>query len=201
VVHERHLLGARQAQRLLIAMKNIKGVTLIELMITIIVLGVLVFLALPSYTIWMQNTQIRTAGEGILSGLMLARSEAVRRNTSIELRMNAASGWTAIVSGTGEVIQSRTAEEGTAHAVVTITPAGADRVTFSGLGRVALNDDGSASITAIKVDSNRIPAAESRELCVMVNATGLTRMCDPQVAGTDTRACVPTQPPPPAGCL
>jgi len=178
--------------------KNIRGVTLIELMITIVVLGILVFFALPSYTIWIQNTQIRTAGEAILSGFTLARSEAVRRNTSVELRMNAASGWTATVVGTGEVIQTRTAEEGTATAVVTITPAGSDRITFSGLGRVTLNDDGSVPITEVKVDSTRIPAAESREMCVMVNATGLTRMCDPQVAAGDTRACVPAVP---AGCL
>ncbi|MDH3287135.1 MAG: GspH/FimT family pseudopilin [Betaproteobacteria bacterium] len=188
-------------------MKNIKGVTFIELMVTLVVLGVLVFLALPSYTIWMQNTQIRTAGEGILSGLTLARTEAARRNTSVELRMDAASGWTVCTpncpaSGPpiapAALIQSRTAQEGTAHAVVTITPGGADRVTFSGLGRVGLNSDGSAPITAIKVDSTRIPTAESRELCVMVNATGLTRMCDPQVAAGDTRACVPAVP---AGCL
>jgi type IV fimbrial biogenesis protein FimT len=169
--------------------KTSKGVTLIELMITLVVLGVLVFLALPSYTIWIQNTQIRTAGEAILSGLTLARSEAVRRNTSVEIRIDAGSGWTATVVASGEVVQSRTAEEGTAAATVTITPAGSDRVTFSGFGRVTINADGTSPITEIKVDSTRIPAAESRELCVMVNATGLTRMCDPQVAVGDTRSC------------
>ena len=177
---------------------TIKGVTLIELMVTLVVLGILAFLALPSYTIWIQNTEIRTAGEGILSGFMLARSEAVRRNTSVELRMDGGAGWTARIGTTGEVIQTRTAQEGTAHAVVTITPAGSDRITFSGLGRVTTNDDGSVPITEVKVDSSAIPAAESRELCVMVNATGLTRMCDPQVTAGDTRACVPAVP---AGCL
>ena len=169
--------------------KHSKGVTLIELMIALVVLGILVFLALPSYRDWIQNTQIRTAGEAILSGLTLARGEAVRRNTSVELRMDAASGWTASVPATGEVIQTRTAQEGTTTAVVTITPAGSDRVTFSGLGRVTINADGSVPFTEIKVDSSGIDAAKSRELCVMVNATGLTRMCDPQVAAGDTRSC------------
>lgn len=189
------------------AMNNIRGVTLIELMITLVVLGVLVFLALPSYTIWMQNTQIRTAGEGILSGLMLARAEAARRNTSVELRMDAASGWTLCATNCpasglpiapNVLIQSRTAQEGTATAVVTILPVGADRITFSGLGRVTSNNDGSPSITEIKVDSTRIDAAQTRELCVMANSTGLVRMCDPQVVAPDTRACAPAVP---AGCL
>jgi len=180
------------------SMKNIKGFTLIELMVTLVVLGVLVFLALPTYTIWLQNTQIRTAGEAILSGMTLARSEAARRNTSVELRMDAGSGWTVSISSTGEVIQTRTAQEGTSTAVVTIKPDGADRITFSGLGRVATNADGSNSITEVKVNSTRIPAADSRPMCVMVTVTGATRMCDPKVAAGDTRACVPAVP---AGCM
>jgi type IV fimbrial biogenesis protein FimT len=183
--------------------QSLKGFTLIELMITLVVLGIMAFLALPSYTAWIQNTEIRTAGEGILSGLTFARSEAVRRNTSVELRMDGGAGWTASLSTTGEVIQTRTAQEGTSHAVVTITPVGSDRVTFSGLGRVTTNDDGSVAITAVKVDSNAIPADQSRELCVTVNATGLARMCDPNPTLTvgDTRACVPADPTTkPAGC-
>ena len=177
--------------------------SLTELMVTLVVLGVLVFLALPSYTIWMQNTQIRTAGEAILSGLTLARSEAARRNTSVELRMETGSGWSARISATGEVIQSRPAEEGTSSATVTITPAGSNRVTFNGLGRVTFNNDGSVPFTEIKIDSTRIDPNDSRELCVMVNATGLVRMCDPNPALPvgDTRACVPANPTTkPAGC-
>lgn len=179
---------------------RLAGFTLIELMITLVVLAIMILIGLPSFTIWIQNTQIRTAGEGIMSGLQLARSEAVRRNTSVELRMNAASGWTVTVLGTVpvEVVQTRVAEEGSGTAMVTVSPAGATKVTFGGFGRVVANDDGTAAITEIKIDSNRIPAAESRELCVTVSGAGVVRMCDPQVAAGDTRACVPAVPP---GCL
>lgn len=179
------------------ATKVAMGVTLIELLITVVVLSILLFLALPSFTIWMQNTQIRTAAEGILSGLQLARTEAVRRNISVELRMDTASGWTVSVPGTGEVVQTRSEQEGSVHAVVTIAPGGASRVTFGGLGRVVANGDGSAPITEIKVDSGQIPAAESRELCLTVSAAGVVRMCDPQVGAGDPRACLPAVP---AGC-
>jgi type IV fimbrial biogenesis protein FimT len=179
-------------------MNKLRGATLIELVITIVVLSILLFAALPSFTVWLQNTQIRTAAEGILSGLQLARTESVRRNERVELRMDAGSGWTVSVVASGEVVQSRVADEGSSHAVVTIAPAGATRVTFGGLGRVVPNSDGSPSITEIKVDSNRIPATESREMCVTVSAAGVVRMCDPQVAAGDPRACVPAVP---AGCL
>lgn len=173
------------------------GFTLIELVITIAIAAILIFAALPSFTAWIQNTQIRTAGEGILSGLQLARTEALRRNTNVELRMDAASGWTVSLPGTGEVVQTRIAQEGSTNATVIASPAGADKVTFSGFGRVTGNNDGTAVITDIRIDNLTIPAADRRRLCIVVSGAGVVRLCDPQVAAGDPRACVPV----PAGCV
>jgi type IV fimbrial biogenesis protein FimT len=184
-------------------MKSSAGFTLIELMIVIVILAIMLLIALPNFAIWMQNTQIRTAGEAVLNGMQLARGEAIRRNVNVEMRMDASSGWTARVAGTGEVIQSRLAGEGSAAALVTITPAGAKTVTFNSFGSVATNADGTATLTEIKIDSASIPAADSRELCVLVRAGGNVRLCDPQVPATDTRTCIPPLPAPqavPPGC-
>ena len=174
------------------------GFTLIELMLVIVILSIMLLIALPNFAIWIQNTQIRTAGEAILNGMQLARAEAIRRNVNIELRMDVSSGWTARVPGTGEVIQSRLAGEGSAASLVTITPNGAKTVTFNSFGSVATNADGTAPLTEIKIDSAQIAAADSRELCILVRAGGNVRLCDPQVAVTDTRSCGAAVP---AGCL
>ena len=182
---------------MLVAMKS-AGFTLIELMITIVILAILLYVALPNFAVWMQNTQIRTAGEAILNGMQLARTEAIRRNVNVELRMDVSSGWTARVAGTGEVIQSRLAGEGSATAMITVTPAGTTTVTFNSFGSVGTNADGTAAVTEIKIDSVAISAADSRELCILVRAGGNVRMCDPQVAVTDTRTCGAAVP---AGCL
>ncbi len=192
------LLGAPQGRHVLTAVKKALGVTLIEMMIAIAVFAILILAALPSFTAWIQNTQIRTAAEAILNGLQLARVEAVRRNTSVELQMNAGSGWTVTVVPTGEVVQTRLAEEGSQTAQVTIKPDGANKVTFGGLGQVATNNNASETITEIKIDTDKIPASETRELCVTVSSGGVTRLCDPQAPAGDTRACVPAVPP---GCL
>lgn len=173
------------------------GVNLIELMIGLAVLAILILVALPSYTVWIQNTQIRTAAEGLLAGLDLARAEAIRRNTNVELQMNSGSSWTVRVVSGGQVIQRRE-EEGSGGAVVTVTPAGSTKVTFNGFGRVTANEDGTLPITEVKVDSDKIAPADSRELCVMIGSSGLVRLCDPQVAAPDPRACTPAVP---AGCL
>ncbi|MBI2509431.1 MAG: prepilin-type N-terminal cleavage/methylation domain-containing protein, partial [Betaproteobacteria bacterium] len=65
------------------APRNAMGFTLIELMVGIAIVGILIMIALPNFTIWIQNTQIRAGAEGILSGLQLARTEAVRRNADL----------------------------------------------------------------------------------------------------------------------
>ena len=178
--------------------KATSGFTLVEMMIAIAIFALLVLAALPEVRTWVQNTQIRTAAEGILNGLQLARTEAVRRNTDMELEMIGVSGWNAKVASSGQIVQSRPSGEGSGSAVLVIKPDGAAKVTFNGLGRLVSNGDGTASITEIKVDSTAISAASTRELCVTVSSGGAIRLCDPQVAAGDTRACLPSVP---AGCL
>ena len=63
------------------------GVTLIELMITITVFGIAISLGAPAYTEWIQNTQIRTAAESVLSGLQLARAEGLKRNATVRFQL------------------------------------------------------------------------------------------------------------------
>jgi len=62
------------------------GFSLIELMITLVVLGLLITLGAPSISEWLQNQQIRAAAEATLNGLQVARSEAVARNTSVSFQ-------------------------------------------------------------------------------------------------------------------
>ena len=174
------------------------GFTLIELVTVVTILSIMLFLALPNFNVWLQNTQIRTAGEAILNGLQLARAEAVRRNVNVELRMDLSSGWTARLPDTGEVIQTRLAGEGSSAALVTITPLGANTVTFNSLGTIAANANGSNPVSEFKIDSISLAATDSRELCILIRTGGNIRMCDPQVASTDTRSCGAAIP---AGCL
>ncbi len=167
-----------------------KGVSLIELMIGLVILGILLMVGLPSYSAWIQNTQIRTAAESILNGMQLARAEAVRRNANVQLVFGAASSWTVSVPG-GAQIQTRTSDEGSKNVTVAMTPAGATTVTFNALGKVVANADASASITQVAVDVPVaiLSAAESRDLRIVVSAGGNIRMCDPNVAAPDSRSC------------
>ena len=46
-----------------------RGVTIIEMMIAISIISILMLLALPSMSTWLNNAQIRTAGETLLDGI------------------------------------------------------------------------------------------------------------------------------------
>lgn len=56
------------------------GFTLVELMVTIAILAVLVAAAAPSFMETIRTTRLQTQSNALFTALMLARSEAVKRN-------------------------------------------------------------------------------------------------------------------------
>lgn len=68
-------------------MKAIRGFSLVELIIGMLILSVLLALALPTFTDWLRNARVRTAAEAVLNGLQLARIEAVRRNAQVRFSL------------------------------------------------------------------------------------------------------------------
>lgn len=188
---------------------RMSGVSLIESMITITILGILVALAMPMVGDWLMNTRLRNAAESIQNGLQMARTEAVRCNVPVEFVLDPAydSSWTiqfaypalptpcrnAIPVAQWPTVQSRPAEEGSVNALIAPTPANATTVTFDGLGRrVAANADASAVMTRICVDLQpaALNASRTRDLELNIEIGGGVRMCDPKVSDVnDTRFC------------
>jgi len=50
-----------------------RGLNIVEIMISLVVLGVLIGLGAPGFAEWLQNQQIRAAAEATLNGLQVAR--------------------------------------------------------------------------------------------------------------------------------
>lgn len=185
------------------------GVTLIELMISIVLLSLLVSFALPSFSTWIQNAQIRTSAESIQNGLNLVRTEAVRRNALTSLvftntlptvgNINSivadknGSNWVArVLPAEGEFtaedfIQGRSGMDGSpnvaVNAVVDASDAPQATITFNSLGRVSPAPE---SDITIEVTNS---AGGTRPLTVLVTQGGQIRICDPALPATNVQSC------------
>ena len=192
-------------------MLNRRGFTLIELMVTLAVFAILIMMALPSFSAWMNNMRIRGAAEAVQNGLHLARTTAIAHNTQVmfvfptpgsldylvyELVSPGALpvSWTAPASTDINMVQQYNQAEGASNTAVTIggpDPA-AYMVTFGSLGQVLGNPDGSTSLTKIGVDSATSSGQPGiRPLNVLIFAGGATKACDPdsKILNTDSRFC------------
>jgi type IV fimbrial biogenesis protein FimT len=179
------MLNRRRSQR---------GFTLIEIMISLTVLGILLMVALPSFGTWLQNQQLRAASEATLNGLQVARAAAIQRNLLVQFRSSPpGTGWSVTEAGTVNVVQSRSPDEGSPNAVLTVTPAVATTVTFAPLGNVVANIDATPTMTQFDVSNpaggSCQPGGPMRCLRVTISGGGSLRMCDPIVGVTDPRAC------------
>lgn len=95
--------------------KSRRGFSLVELVIAVAIMGVLLSLAAPSFSAYLRNVKLRSAAEMFAAGVQLARSEAVRMNTSVEFLLTAndplaANVATATASATGVNWMVRTAD-------------------------------------------------------------------------------------------
>ncbi len=186
-----------------------RGFTLIELMLVIAVMGVLLAVGLPQYSIWMQNLRIRGAAESVQGGLQLARATAIARNTQAILVFRPASlsyfvytvpnpgtppdDWQdpdAGPAGAVDMVRRHNQADDSSSASATMTPGGAYMVTFSSLGQVVANADASLPLTQVNITSAASTDLAVRPLRVVINPGGSTRACDPAVSDpADPRHC------------
>lgn len=84
--------------------RKYRGFTLIELMVTVLILGILSSIAMPAFSSFVASQRIKTASFDVMSSMVLARSEALKRNANVTVLpttgSNWASGWSVRVGGT-----------------------------------------------------------------------------------------------------
>jgi type IV fimbrial biogenesis protein FimT len=192
------------------------GVSLIEVMIGIGILAMLMALGVPQYGIFLANARLKATADTLVSGLSLARAEAVKRNARVEMVLTDDDPEEAVVNGlnatlngpnwmvrqwvpsTGvySFIEGKLGGEGSGSAGGRITATGAT-ASFNGFGGLT-----SGGAITYNIDNpsggacDQAPPATRgpmRCLRVIVSPGGQIRTCDPAVdpvaTPTDTRAC------------
>jgi type IV fimbrial biogenesis protein FimT len=185
--------------------RNQRGGTIVEVAVVLTIAAIIYSRGVPLFSVWVANTQTRTAAESFLNATQLARAEAIRRNRAVQLTFDPANAtaWTVgcavpVDAGTvgvdepGDcpgVIQARPATEASDVPQLNPDPVDAFMITYDSLGRVAPNLDGSPTATRIDITNPILATADRRDLRVVFGPAGDVRMCDPRVATTDPRGC------------
>ncbi|MDO8464628.1 MAG: GspH/FimT family pseudopilin [Gallionella sp.] len=198
------MLNCRHSQR---------GVSMIELLIGLVIIGILAAIGVPALGSWIQNGQIRVTAEAIQNGLQLARAEAVHRNTSVRFQLTTTTDNACALSTTNSnwvislddptgacastpsdtvaprIIQIRPSSEGSRNAVVGTTVQ--STFIFNGLGRLTTAADTIAvsNPTGGACATIAAPNGPMRCLNVAVTTGGQIRMCNPAKASTDPQGC------------
>lgn len=176
--------------------RGFSGFTLIELMITLAILGLLVMMVLPSFGRWMANVKVRTEAESLQNGLRLAQLEAAKRNASVTMTLTSDSspncsstasdtGINWVICAGGNIIQTYIGNPNAGAAVTSDF----GTISFDGLGRTNLGEAGAIDVNSSAGACETSSASGIRCLRILVSTGGKVRMCDPLLSAGDPAAC------------
>ena len=166
------------------------GFTLIELMISLVILAILLSLGMPAFTGILESSRTKAAASGFAMGLQQARADAISRNTTVWFIPEPGfAGWvlnTANSLTTPAPFEAKPSNESSGDRVtVAIDPTTVTAVSFNSLGRATAGAPVNFNFSGPSGCSGEI-----RCLRVRVSAGGQVRVCDPAVTNTaDTRSC------------
>lgn len=137
------------------------GFTLIELMITIAIAGILATLAAPSFRDYVRTQRIKSASFELVAALTLTRSEALKRNSNVVMT-KASGGW-----------QNGWAITWTDPATSDVTTI-RSQAAYSGLN---ISDSAGASSVTFRTDGRLASAATNFTVDVNPSSTNITPRC------------------------
>ena len=170
------------------------GFTLIELMVSLTVLGVLAAIALPSFSEAFLSNRLASFSNSFVAGAHLARSEAIKRNASVTM-CRSSNGTSCATSGgwqQGWIIFSDSGAGGNAgndtvdsdETRVLYQQNLASDYSFTGSNSIVFQPTGLVATAASLTLCRQNPSPGSQERTIAVSATGRA-----SVATTRTGTC------------
>lgn len=161
-----------------------RGFTLIEMVVTIVVLGILLAIAVPPFMSLMDSIRVKRAGDAVSAFLVNAKSEAIKRNVTVRVIVQEAS------SGANWCLGMTTASTCDCMTQDACLIDGVERKIASTLYKnVSLDDpdDGHVfsfsplrgTVPVASVETVELESGNGIKLNVVVAITGRIRLCSP----------------------
>jgi type IV fimbrial biogenesis protein FimT len=182
------------------AARRSRGLTAIEILISITIIAILLSAALPNFASWQARVRVRNAAEAIYNGIQLARVEAVTRNARTRFTLQADGGWTVrcvtagIASGCNDtaVLHARSGAEGRGVETMNVNGAaasGTSTLDFNAIGRPDTSMTGWISAVDVAAPTAVDAVNEMRAYRVQVTPFGRIRLCQPFAASGSVTRC------------
>lgn len=143
--------------------RRIAGFTLVEIMVVLTILGVMMGIGIPSFRNFIGSQRAKSASYELVTALMLARSEAIKRNGDVTITPPTASTWTSgwtVANSAGTALQ---VQDEFTNITISTNPSPLATVTFKGTGRPTASAKwqiASATTTrCVKLDTSGMPSA------------------------------------------
>ncbi|WP_084614950.1 pilus assembly FimT family protein [Pseudomonas batumici] len=161
-------------------MNRQRGVTLLETMVAIAIMGIVIAWGIPSLSDVISNNTVKSTADVVFSALQEARSEALKRNTAVSATITA----TAInLSGSN---YAKTISLAGAGSGTTISQSTAGAITFTSTGQIVAST--SYTITII----NTSCAANNACLNVEAYGGGFIKVCNPSQGNSNASNFCPS---------
>lgn len=143
-----------------------RGLTLIELMVVVSLVAIVMGIGVPAFQGFIVGQRVKTASFDVAAALLLARSEAIKRNTIVSLNPAAggwSGGWTIdfTVSGATTNVQTQVLN----GVDVVLTPNGLASIDYPGTGRISTSPkfqiSSGSSIKCVSVGADGYPNTKS----------------------------------------
>ena len=140
------------------------GFTMVEMLTTLTIVGILASLAAPAFTSLIASQKVKTSASMLQSSLLMARSEAIKRNTDVTvspINGNWASGWTVtvVVSSTSEVLanNNKSTQASITGGPTSVQYNNAGRAPTGGGNTFKFSSSSTSDIRCLNVDLSGMP--------------------------------------------
>lgn len=152
-----------------ITSESSRGFTLVELVTVVVIIAVIATIALPDLSNLLVNQRLRASGTDLMSSLLLARSEAIKRNGPVEVRPVSGIDWTQ-----GWVVNATTSNQ----QIDKKSPLGASVAVGFAPASIVYQHNGRLTAAA----TNKVQFSDSRSgsalapRCLVIDPSGVPRL-------------------------